>query len=74
MVSYRQYPESLRHNRTYDELAKTYCFEIDPLLLFFVHIASTTGINMAKKDKELLINQIIIKYLVVYTFLMENSK
>ena len=44
---YRQYPESSRHNQTFDLQPKTYCFAIEIRLLFLVSIARSTGMNMS---------------------------
>ena len=47
IISYRQYPELYRHNQTFDQQSKTYCFGIDIRLLFLVSVARTTGTNMS---------------------------
>ena len=46
IISRRQYPESCRHNQTFDLQPMTYCFGIDICLLFLVSIARTTGMNI----------------------------
>ena len=46
-MSYRQYPESYRHNQTYDLQPKTYCFDIDIRLLFLLSVARTIGMNIS---------------------------
>ena len=38
-----QYTESYRHNQTFDEQPKTYCFGIEIRFLFLVSIARTTS-------------------------------
>ena len=45
--SYRQYTEYYRHNQTFDQQPKTYCFGIDIRLLFLVSKARTAGMNMS---------------------------
>ena len=53
MISFRQYLKSYRHNQTFDQQNKTYCFGIDIRLLFLVSIAKTAGMNMSVKRQEI---------------------
>ena len=55
MISYRQYPESYKHNQTFDYQPKTYCFGINIRLLFLVSIANTKGMNMSV-EKQIIAN------------------
>ena len=47
LISYRQYPESCRHNQTFVEQPIIYRFGIDIRFLFLVSIARTIGMNMS---------------------------
>ena len=53
MITSRQYLKSYRHNQTFDQQNKTYCFGIDIRLLFLVSIARTAGMNMNVKRQEI---------------------
>ena len=56
MISYRQYPKFHRHNQTFDQQNKTYCFGIDIRLLFLVSIARTAGMNASVKRQGIRVN------------------
>ena len=53
IISYKQCPESYRHNHTFDQQLKIYFFGIDIRLLFLLSIARTTGMNMSVETQEI---------------------
>ena len=53
IISYRQYTESYRHNQTFNQQPKRYCFGVDIRILFLVSIARITGMNKSVESQRI---------------------